>query len=148
MVELGRRAGLARSAKQREQAEPLNRMERMRDLMWSRFERMLADDATGDTAAMKAVTVALDRFEPMFRDESARQARRALAEQFAGVVAAARRAAEHRDFDGVMRELDRARLDEAEPVVFEYETDPARMLDALAEVGLIHRARPVEQVAE
>jgi hypothetical protein len=148
MVELGRRAGLARGANRRQQSEPQNRMERMRDLMWSRFERMLADENTGDTAAMKAVTVALDRFEPMFRDESARQARRALAEQFAGVVAAARRAAEQGDCALVLVELDRAHLDGAEPVVYEYETDPARMLDALAEVGLIHRVRPVKQGAE
>jgi hypothetical protein len=109
---------------------------------------MLADPSTGDTAAMKAVTVALDRFEPMFRDEAAKQARRALAEQFAGVVAGARHAAEHGDLDGVMRELDRAQLDGAEPIVFEYDgVSRGRMLEMLAEVGLV-RARSAEQVAE
>jgi hypothetical protein len=127
LSELGRRGGLAR-AKKPQPASRADRAERLTELMWWRFEPMLADEGTGDTAAMKAVTVALDRFEPLFRDEAGKQVRRALAAQLASVVADARRAAEEGNFERVLAEPDRLRLDGEEPVVYEYETDPARML--------------------
>jgi hypothetical protein len=100
------------------------------------------------SAAMRAVTEAFNRFEPMFNNEAARSARRALAGQLAGVLACARHAAEQGDCERVLAELDRARQDDAQRVVFGYETDPARMLDRLVGLGLIHRVRPVKQVAE
>jgi hypothetical protein len=93
------------------------------------------------------VTTVLDRFEPLLRDEAATSARRAFADQVAGVHHAVRAALERGDTEAALRELDRAHLDGAELVVFEFDADPARMLDLLAELGLIHRVKPVEQAA-
>jgi hypothetical protein len=134
-AERGRRGGQARARR----SAPQDRVERIRELMWMRLEQTLADPNTRDTAAVRAVTEAFNRFEPMFNNEAARLARQALAGELAGVLAGARHAAEQGDCERVLAELDRARLNDAEPVVFEYETDPARMLDLLVELGLSTR---------
>jgi hypothetical protein len=147
-AERGRRGGLARSkqAAPEDTAVEIARIKReIPGLMWRRMERMLTDPSAGDTAAIRACTTILDRYEPLLRDEAASSARRVFAAEVAGVIHGARQAAERGDCAGVLAALDRAQLDGIEPTVIEFDTDPRAMLDGLVELGLIHRVKPAEQ---
>jgi hypothetical protein len=85
LAELGRKGGQARAKK----AEPQDRGERIRELAWQRLEQMLADPNVAPTAAVRALTEALDRLEPLLtRDEA--DMRKRVAAEFEAVTASAR----------------------------------------------------------
>lgn len=141
-AELGRRGGQARARKQAEQSG--DREERLRELAWRAMEELLASGAS--TAKVRAASELLDRLDPMLaREDRIKQARRALAEDFAGVVAGARAALERGDTIAALRELDRAQLHGAEPRVTHLEltgAQQAAVLNGMAELGLIGVRHP------
>jgi truncated hemoglobin YjbI len=85
LAELGRKGGQARAKK----AEPQDRGERIRELAWQRLEQMLADPNVAPTAAVRALTEALDRLEPLLsRDEA--DTRKRIAAEYEAVTVSAR----------------------------------------------------------